>query len=79
MFKFLKTKNDKSLKIIRESDNLVKMLNEDPRVINEKCKCQNENVIKCIENESEMKPYKCKNEKRGICGLAKQGLVQDFD
>ena len=32
-------------------------------VINEKCKCQNENVIKYIENESEMKPYKCKNEK----------------
>ena len=35
--------------------NLVKISNEDPKVINEKCKCQNENVIKCIENESEMK------------------------
>ena len=36
--------------------NLVKMSNEGPRVINEKCKCQNENVIKCIENKSEWKP-----------------------
>ena len=40
----------------RDKVNLVKISNEDPRVINEKCKCQNENVIKCIENESEMKP-----------------------
>ena len=36
--------------------NLVKMSNKNPRIINEKCKCQNENVIKRIENESEMKP-----------------------
>ena len=43
-------------KYIRDKFNLVKISNEDPRVINEKCKCQNENVIKCIENESEMKP-----------------------
>ena len=40
----------------RDKVNLVKMSNEDSRVINEKCKCQNENVIKCIENESEMEP-----------------------
>ena len=52
------------------------MSNEDSWVINEKCKCQNENVIKCIENESEMKPSKCKNEKIGICEPTKQGLVK---
>ena len=43
-------------KLYRRQINLVKMSNEDPRVINKKCKFQNENVIKCIENESEMKP-----------------------
>ena len=43
-------------KLYKSQINLVKMLNDYPRVINEKCKCQNENVIKCIENESEMKP-----------------------
>ena len=69
----------KTRKLYMSQINLVKMSNEDPRVINEKCKCQNENVIKCIENENEMKPYKCKNEKRGIYGLAKQCLVKDFD
>ena len=46
----------KTRKLYRSQINLVKMSNEDSRVINEKCKCQNENVIKCIENEGEMKP-----------------------
>ena len=47
----------KNQKLYRSQINLVKkMSNENPMVINEKCKCQNENVIKCIENESEMKP-----------------------
>ena len=46
----------KTQKLCRSQINLVKMSSEDPRVINENCKCQNENVIKCIENESEMKP-----------------------
>ena len=46
----------KTQKFYKSLINLVKVSNEDPRVINEKCKCQNENVIKCIENESEMKP-----------------------
>ena len=46
----------KTRKLYRSQINLVKMSNEDARVINEKCNCQNENVIKCIENESEMKP-----------------------
>ena len=55
-FKLLKMKNDKTLKLYKSQINLVKMSNEDPRVINEKCKCQNENVIMCVENESEMKP-----------------------
>ena len=46
----------KTRKLYRSRINLEKMSNEDPMVINEKCKCQSENVIKCIENESEMKP-----------------------
>ena len=49
----------KTRKLYKSKINLVKMSNEDPMVINEKCKCQNENVIKCIENGSEsakMKP-----------------------
>ena len=46
----------KTRKLYKSEINLVKMSNEDTRVINEKCKCQNENVIKSIENESEMKP-----------------------
>ena len=46
----------KTLKLYRSQINLVKMSNGDPSVINEKCKCQNENVIKCIKNESEMQP-----------------------
>ena len=46
----------KTGKLYRSQINLVKMSNEDARVINEKCKSQNENVIKCIENESERKP-----------------------
>ena len=46
----------KTRKLYKSRINLVKMSNEDPRVINEKWKCQNENVIKCIEKESEMKP-----------------------
>ena len=45
----------KSRKSYKSQINLVKISNEDPRVINEKCKCQNKNVIKCIENENEMK------------------------
>ena len=53
----------KTLKLYISQINLVKISNEDPRVINEKCKCQIKNVIKCIENESEIKPCKCKNEK----------------
>ena len=69
----------KTRKLYMSQINLVKISNENPRVINEKCKCQNENVIKCIENENEMKPLKCKNEKIVICGLAKQCLVKDFD
>ena len=69
----------KTRKLYMSQINLVKISNENPRVINEKCKCQNENVIKCIENENEMKPSKCKIEKRVICGLAKQCLVKDFD
>ena len=44
----------KTQKLYRSQINLVKMSNEDPRVINEKCKFQIENVVKCIENESEM-------------------------
>ena len=44
----------KTRKLYRNQINLVKMSNEDPMVINEKCKCQNENVIMCIETESEM-------------------------
>ena len=51
-----KKKMIKTRKFYRSQINLVKMLNADPRVINEKFKCQNENVIKCIENEGEMKP-----------------------
>ena len=46
----------KTQKLYRSQINSKKMSNEDPRVSNEKCKFQNENVIKCIENESEMKP-----------------------
>ena len=46
----------KTQKLYRSKINLVKLSNGDPRVINEKCKFQNENVVKCIENESEMKP-----------------------
>ena len=46
----------KTGKLYKSQINLVKMSIKDLRVINEKCKCQNENVIKCIENESEMKP-----------------------
>ena len=46
----------KTRKLYKSQINLVKMSNEDTRVINEEYKCQNENVIKCIENESEMKP-----------------------
>ena len=46
----------KMWKLYKSQINLVKLSNKDPRVINEKCKCKNENVIKCIENESEMKP-----------------------
>ena len=46
----------KTWKLYKSQINLVTMSNEVLRVINEKCKCQNENVIKCIENESEMKP-----------------------
>ena len=46
----------KTWKLYQSQINLVKLSNEDPMVINEKCKCQYENVIKCIENESEMKP-----------------------
>ena len=46
----------KTRKLYMSQINLVKMSNDDPRVINEKCKFQNENVIKCIENKSEMKP-----------------------
>ena len=46
----------KTLKLYKSQINLVKMSNKDPRVINEKCKCKNKIVIKCIENESEMKP-----------------------
>ena len=46
----------KSKKLYISQINLVKMSNKDSRVINEKYKCQNENVIKCTENESEMKP-----------------------
>ena len=45
----------KARKLGRSKIDLVKMSNEDPRFINEKCKCQNENVIKCIKNECEMK------------------------
>ena len=45
----------KTQKLYKSQINLVKMLNEDIWVINEKCKYQNENVIKCIENDSEMK------------------------
>ena len=67
-FKFLKTKNDKNPKIIQESDKFVKRSNKDPRVINEKCKCQNENVIKCIENEIEMKPKNAKMRKEKFVG-----------
>ena len=46
----------KTRKLYKSQINLLKMSNENPMVINEKYKCQNENVIKCIENESEMKP-----------------------
>ena len=46
----------KTHKLYRNQINLIKISNEDPRVINEKYKCQNENKIKCIENESEMMP-----------------------
>ena len=46
----------KTPKLYKSQINLVKMSNKGSRVINEKCKCQNENVIKCIENKSEMKP-----------------------
>ena len=46
----------KTQKLYKSQINSVKMSNEDARVINEKCKCQNENAIRCIENESEMKP-----------------------
>ena len=46
----------KTRKLYKSHINLVKMSNEDPRVINENCKCQNGNVIKCIENESKIKP-----------------------
>ena len=46
----------KTRKLYMSQINLVKMSNEDPGVINEKYKCQNENVIKCIENKSEIKP-----------------------
>ena len=57
MFKLLKTKKMiKPGNCTRDKVSLVKMSNDDPNVINEKCKCQNENVIKCIENESEIKP-----------------------
>ena len=45
----------KTRKLYMSQINLIKISNEDPMVINEKCKCQNKNVIKCIENESEMK------------------------
>ena len=45
----------KTQKLYGSQINLVTMSNEDLRVINEKFKCQNENVIKYIENESEMK------------------------
>ena len=45
----------KARKLGRSKINLVKMLNEDPRFINEKCKYQNENLIKCNKNECEMK------------------------
>ena len=54
----------KTRKLYRSQINLVKMSNEDPRVINEKSKCQNENVIKCIENESEMKAKNAKMRKK---------------
>ena len=46
----------KTRKLYRSKINLVKISNDDPRVINEKYKFQNENVINCIENECEMKP-----------------------
>ena len=46
----------KTQKLYMSQINLVKMLNEDSSVINEKYKYKNENVIKCIENEREMKP-----------------------
>ena len=55
MFKLLKTQ-----KLYKSRINLVKMSNEDLGVINEKCKFQNENVIKCIENESEISLKKAK-------------------
>ena len=45
----------KTRKLYRSWINLVKISNDDAMIINEKCKCQNENVIKCIENKSEMK------------------------
>ena len=48
--------------------NLVKMTKDDPRVINEKCKCQNENVIKCIENESEINLKNAKMSKEKFVG-----------
>ena len=42
----------KTHKLYGSQINSVKMLKDDPRVINEKCKCQKEIVLKCIENES---------------------------
>ena len=45
----------KTRKFYRSQINLVKMSNEDLRVINEYCKCQSINEMKRSENESEMK------------------------
>ena len=45
----------KTRKFYKSQINLVKMSNEDLRVINEECKCSKENEMKSSENESEMK------------------------
>ena len=45
----------KTQKFYKSQINLVKMSNEDLRVINEQCKCQSINEMKLSENEIEMK------------------------
>ena len=68
----------KTRKFYKSQINLVKMSNENLKVINESCKCQSINKMKLSGNENEMRLQNEKNEKKLINVLAKHGITHDM-